>query len=442
MSPLLFSYLVSYLSDEVIKNGKHGLQIGPNGADIFLLVFVDDIVLLSDTVPGLQNQIDNLKRAASKLGLIVNTNKTKAVVFRNGGSIAAYEKWYLGSERLEVVSQYKYLGIILSTRLCTNTVLRDIAGRAKAASIHVLKSLRKLTFVTPDLFFKVFDAQIQPILLYGSEVWGLNVCKQIETVHLFSLKWFLGVSSRSPNAMVYGDTSRYPLHINANLRAVKYWLKLLRMDPTRYPYMVYKLMYNSHERLPNWASCIKQLLCKYDFVAEWERQAVHNEIEFIRNLREKMIKDFDNEWARTIEASNRYLLYRQLKTARNIEPYLYAIDKKIFRDVYVKFRFGLSDLFIHKYRYQSQNNSHVCPSCMEEEEDELHFLLYCPALSTIREKYLMPFPHHSESEVVKELLSTSNYAIMRKVSMYLYYAFKIREEGLEILNINRSFFED
>ena len=89
--------------------------------------------------------------------------------------------------------------------------------------------------------------------------------------------------------------------------------------------MVYNMMYNSHERLPNWAASIKQLLFKYDFVTEWERQEVQNEIEFIKNLREKMIHDFDIEWVRTMEASNRYSLYRQLKSARNIESYLYAI---------------------------------------------------------------------------------------------------------------------
>ena len=442
MSPLLFSYLISYLSEQVIKMGKHGLQIEPNGAEIFMLVFVDDIVLLSDTVPGLQNQIDNLKRASDKLGLEINTSKTKALIFRNGGRIAAHEKWSVGNERLEVVSEYKYLGIVLSTKLCVNTILCDISRRAKAACIHISKSLRKLTVVTPDLFCKIFDAQIQPILLYGAEVWGLNNCKQVETVHLFSMKWFLGVSVRSPNAMVYGDMGRYPLHINTKLRAVKYWLKLLRMDSNRYPYMVYKMMFNLHERYPNWATCIKNLLFKYGFVTEWERQAVHNERAFIRNIKEKMVNDFDSDWSLTLEKSNRYTLYRQLKSALYREPYLYALDKKVFRDIFVRFRFGMSELYIHRYRYQHQCNLTICPSCMEEEEDELHMLFFCPALCAIREKYLMPYPHHDANEVFKEMLSSTDYATIRKVSIYLYHAFKRRSEAIEILNANETFFED
>ena len=34
------------------------------------------------------------------------------VVFRNGGHIAAREKWFYGGVKLEIVNQYKYLGVI------------------------------------------------------------------------------------------------------------------------------------------------------------------------------------------------------------------------------------------------------------------------------------------------------------------------------------------
>ena len=51
---------------------------------------------------------------------------------------------------------------------------------------------------------KLFDSQIQPIVQYGAEVWGLDkaaVC--CEKVHLFALKRFLGVSTRTPNDLIY-----------------------------------------------------------------------------------------------------------------------------------------------------------------------------------------------------------------------------------------------
>ena len=56
------------------------------------LLFADYLVLLSDSVSGLQNQINNLKEAAVYVGLTINRKKTKIVVFRNGGYVAAHEK--------------------------------------------------------------------------------------------------------------------------------------------------------------------------------------------------------------------------------------------------------------------------------------------------------------------------------------------------------------
>ena len=42
---------------------------------------------------------------------------------------------------------------------------------------------------TPKVFFKLFDSQIQPILTYGAEIWGLvelDNQEVIERIHLFT----------------------------------------------------------------------------------------------------------------------------------------------------------------------------------------------------------------------------------------------------------------
>ena len=44
---------------------------------MFLLLFADDVVLVSSTLAGLQNQICNLQRASESWGLTVVIDKTK-----------------------------------------------------------------------------------------------------------------------------------------------------------------------------------------------------------------------------------------------------------------------------------------------------------------------------------------------------------------------------
>jgi len=113
--------------------------------------------------------LDTLKTHSDRIGLQVNVDESKVVVYRNGAYLAKREKWHIGNEELDLTTEYKYLGIVLSTKLCTNTILTDSAGRAKAGAIRVTIHLRCLSQVTPDVFFRVFEAQIQPMFLCSSE---------------------------------------------------------------------------------------------------------------------------------------------------------------------------------------------------------------------------------------------------------------------------------
>ena len=50
---------------------------------------------------------------------------------------------------------------------------------------------------------------------YGSEVWRIMADYSIiERVHLFAIKRFLNVSTRTSSALVYGETGRDPFYVN------------------------------------------------------------------------------------------------------------------------------------------------------------------------------------------------------------------------------------
>ena len=164
------------------------------------------------------------------------------MINRLGGRVASHERWLSGDVQLETVNEYKYLGNLIKTKLASSSTQMDLANRAKAGLALIHRTLRKISHVTPDVYFRLSDAQIQPILLYGSEVWGFDCCNRIENIHRFALKSFLNVSSRTPNMMACGETGRYPLYVNAIIRSVKYWLKIIYMDEFRLPRRVYEMM--------------------------------------------------------------------------------------------------------------------------------------------------------------------------------------------------------
>ena len=148
---------------------------------------------------------------------------TKIIIFRNGGHVAAREKWLYDGITLEVVNQYKYLGVVFSTGLTFSFVLADMAKGARNGAFGILKLLWSLRENCSKPFFKPFDCQIQPMLTYGAEAWALIADHTvIERVHLFTIKRLFNISAKTPSALVYGEAGRYPLYIQTYTKCIKY----------------------------------------------------------------------------------------------------------------------------------------------------------------------------------------------------------------------------
>ena len=65
-----------------------------------------------------------------------------------------------------------------------------------------------------------FDKMITPIVLYGSEVWGIYCIKEIDKFHIKFCKYVLGVKTQTSNFAVYGELGRFPFYIKAIERSL------------------------------------------------------------------------------------------------------------------------------------------------------------------------------------------------------------------------------
>jgi hypothetical protein len=434
-SPVLFSLFIEELAKEICQKGKHGLQLIPEWIELFILMFADDVVLVSDSVLGLQNQLDVLYQTAQRLGLIVNLDKSNIIVFRNGGYLALREQWRYGCGYMKVVNVYKYLGVLLSTRLSFSHALKDVANRARKGVVCILRLLWVIGEKTPSIFYKLFDAQIQPMLNYGAEIWGLEAdLKVIERVHLFALKRFLNVSIRTPNDLVYGETGRYPLYVNVYVKCVKYWLRILRMSNSRLPRKSYNMLLYLHEQnKKTWVSSVCFLLYKFGFDDAWQNQGVGNEKMFIGLFKERLILHFGMEWRQKIEFSDRYKLFSSIKQRFGMSTYLIEVKHIQARNLLIKVRLGVSELRSHKYRFKSNATEEelLCPVCLNEIETEIHFILKCPMYKEIREQYISKKYYNCPSLFKLTVLFASQIKpVMFNLGTYLVKAFNKRKELL------------
>ena len=109
LSPTLFSLFISQLADHVKEKGRHGIQLVPGVGELFILLFADDVALLSTTPTGLQNQLDCLKTCCQEIKMEVNKDKTKTWCLERVEFWLSIKKWLDDDTRLEVVNKHYLL---------------------------------------------------------------------------------------------------------------------------------------------------------------------------------------------------------------------------------------------------------------------------------------------------------------------------------------------
>ena len=426
LSPVLFSILINKVAQKVAEKGRMGYQFINGGKEIFSLLFADDIVLISQTPAGLQNQINNLKLASEELGLEVNLSKTKSMIFRRGGYIGRTERWNYGREKIETVNSYKYLGYIFTTKLSTETALAEVAGKAKSKVISIFRALYKVGKIDINVFFHLFDSQVKPMLLYASEIWGNSKETITEKVQMFAARKLLGVTMKTPKTLIYGELNRYPLSIDSKLRTIKYWLKLQEMDNSRLPKQAYLREARELNNERSWGRQVKDLLEQNGYGYVWLNQGVLYKNSFLKSFKQRLIDQYWQQWHEKIVENDRFAKYREFKDHHQNECYLKEINVTKFRKIFTKLRFGILDIQTNKARFD-ETISLKCPTCKQEPEDELHLLLRCPSYSYLRQKYIHKHWPSTDNLKLSVLLNTQENNELKDLSMYIYYCMKRRE---------------
>ena len=175
------------------------------------------------------------------------------------------------------------------------------------------------------MFIKLFDAQVQPVAQYGAEIWGLDkAARNIEQVHLFAMKKFVGVELRTPNDFLYGDLDRYPIYLNSYVRCISYWLKVLRMNECRLPFKAYKMLYFLDEKGKNtWVTNVRTALCRYGYAFVWNNQGVECIEGFLKDFQQSVIDCRWQDWHDHIQTSEGFYFYRTFKTEKKLESYIF-----------------------------------------------------------------------------------------------------------------------
>ena len=263
ISPKLFN---EYLCDiRKHLSSKYGMVL--NETIVQYILYADDLALCSDSPEGLQEQLNGMFEYCKKWHMIISLLKTKVLVFNK--KKPCDEVFTVGGNIVEIADEYKYLGFIFNTRMndAVGTMPDYLIGQARKATYQARKlSNAAVGQLSPKLAFKVFDSQILPILLYGSQLWyKARQNHRLETFHLGYLKRTIGLRLQTPTDAVLSDTGRFPLQLRRNLNVIKYWLRMLNLqadDPLRNAFDTLVQLHNLGQS--NWWTEVTTLLASLE----------------------------------------------------------------------------------------------------------------------------------------------------------------------------------
>ena len=207
------SLFINDLPSEVGTDHKDEVCLGNQTIPCLLLVYADDIVLLSSTKDGLQKCLKNLQSYCSRLRLQIKFSKTKVIIFNRTGWLLV-DHFVVDGNLIECVKSYRYLGIIFSNSGSFNMVISDLKVKAMKASFK-LKKIISANDLSPKVAMSLFNSHIKPIALYGADICGTTLCAPniqnmikkfnnslTENFHLSFARFTLGVHKHTSSAAI------------------------------------------------------------------------------------------------------------------------------------------------------------------------------------------------------------------------------------------------
>ncbi|UYV78505.1 hypothetical protein LAZ67_16001805 [Cordylochernes scorpioides] len=435
LSPYLFVIFINDLVATLDDSDLPGIYL-PGHGTIHLLLFADDIVLFGESKINLRIKINLIKIYFEENGLTLNQSKSKIVVFRNGGRLARSDVWFWGQQPLTVSSKYTYLGYPLTTKNPTAYVAQHFKSKALVATNAVWRILSKSRTKSFGAVMKLLDSIVLSTLLYSAPLWATNQIGVVNQIQDIFLRRFLHLPRYTPGYILRTETGRMSLELNITKVILKFWMRILKMDRTRLPYV-----------------CLSQLW-KVSIVGKAGNNFIHNlnsiidsrGFSFLKNCEDYMvvrgempriiqttvdqILQFDRA---KIQNSTHFIHYQFLSSSFMTEDYLLSnLPLKIKRFIarqrilWLLFREDITGFW--------NSDPLNCYFCNVGIQDNLvHYLFHCPFLHEKRMEIreISELTHYNEQHVYKIFTSL----LLDKTFVYKYFKFfkaidKMREEVL------------
>ena len=399
LSPLLFSLFLNDLEQFLKQHGCRPLELPISNNDlslamyleIFVLLYADDTVLLSETRDGLKQSLLALEMYCEQWKLTVNSEKTKIMIFQKRKRPRANaDVFKFDSNILEIVESVKYLGVEFSTNGTFTLAKKSAFDKASRAMFSLLQTARR-QHLPIDVVMDLFEKMVVPILLYGSEIWGYENLALLEKLHIKALKFMLHLHKSTKTAMVYGESGRYPLSMIVKSRMIGFWADTV-LNVNKLSNRVYYLLRELHDNgtfLSPWLLVIKNTLFDAGLECVWDNNRFSSKDSLLRNIKSQLVIRYKEQWRNELEISSKCLLYKYYKHDISLERNIVSLPES-FAFILIKFRCSNHKLPIEQGRkFGIERENRICQKCnLNSIGDEFHLIFECPSVQVERNMFI------------------------------------------------------
>ncbi len=455
LSPLLFNIFINDLANDLEQNNTTSAHLG--SLKIGFLLYADDLILLSESAEGLQDQIDRVNAYCKTWALQINKNKSKIMIFNKRSTDMLH--FHVDNESLEIVKEYKYLGVLITKSGSFSQAIKQLSSKGLKSCFAIKRYLSCVGYIPVKVWLHCFDAMVKPILLYGSEVWGqdllhttqdysnnfMDSSSEIERIHLKFCKSLLCVPNTASNTGVRSELGRVPMILPIVSMILKYYSRLENMSSNRILKEVYNFESDKKFHLRNIAMHICNTigidLNKYKF------SRVKDIVKFNRDAIDQLHFFYEEEWFISISAptgkhggGNKLRTYQTFKRKYCYENYLTYVNCINDRINLTKLRISAHQLRIEKGRYERKNNrmlpenERLCIYCGKNAiENEMHFVMSCTLYNHLRSKLLksLCLDNVPPNEAFSTLMASKSVRVASVFSKYVSDCMEMRKNSKE-----------
>ena len=404
----------------------------------------------------------------TKLGLTVNTKKTKCVIFNpTGWGPLRFPKirFKINNQLLENVDRYTYLGLVFKPSGAVDTAAKELLSKANRAYFSLSSLLFENKKMKVDRAIDLFDSLVTPVSLYSSQFWSVlslpasaftsvqNLMKAWEvfipeTVNQRFCRLILSLHKKTSRLAVLGELSRYPLLITSLVQSIKYkWTILNKCDKSSVLYAAVNEMEQfSASNIDCWVHRIKQIesLCKIkSFPGYTKINVVKTSIErTLQSIFDRFYIDQINECkiGDDMINHNKLRLYATVKGSFKREPYIDLVQSRNQRAWLSRLRSSAHHLEIEQGRWnKTPISERFCKLCKSGKiGDEFHAVMDCEIFNIKRACFIgkmnsiLPgFNLLSTENQFKTILCPTKPAAVKVINQFLRILFLARDKLLE-----------